>query len=131
MGMDCEIDDAVFVGADENGTSYTFLDADGGTDMFFSCDVGLGSDWGSHCVNGQYLTVKVFESGATSGVATTAVTDDSDSAPTNDNDMPSVSEVDVEETTDDSGSSRAINSIVSTAAFGIASAVGLVLALLA
>merc|ERR1719343_804786 len=128
--MDCEIDDAVYVGADENGTSYTFLDADGGTDMFFSCDVGLGSDWGSHCANGQYLTVKVFESGATSGVATTAVTDDSDSAPsTNDNDIPSVSEVDVETETaaDDASGSKSIVS----AAFGLSSATGLVLAMLA
>jgi plastocyanin len=46
--MDCELDGEIFVG-EISPTSYTFTEADGGTDMFFACDIGSGG----HCKNGK------------------------------------------------------------------------------
>jgi plastocyanin len=55
--MDCELDGAISVG-NISPTSYTFTDADDGTDMFFACDIGSGS----HCKNGKYSTVQYSSS---------------------------------------------------------------------
>ncbi|MGK3762549.1 MAG: plastocyanin [Bacillariaceae sp.] len=47
--MNCELDGAIAVGS-ESPALYTFTEADSGTDMFFSCDIGAGA----HCQNGKY-----------------------------------------------------------------------------
>lgn len=67
--MNCDTEGAVFIGA-QSGSSYTFAEADGsdeGTEHFFACDVSWQGN--SHCQGGQNLIVKVFNSGANSGVA--------------------------------------------------------------
>ena len=46
---DCSLDGAILVGS-KTGASYTFVDADAGTSMFFSCDIGNGA----HCRVGEY-----------------------------------------------------------------------------
>lgn len=53
---DCTLDGAIEVGVTTN-TEYTFTQVDAGTDMFFSCDIGVGA----HCRAGQYLTVKLAD----------------------------------------------------------------------
>jgi len=45
---DCSLDGAILVGT-QTGASYTFVDADAGTSMFFSCDIGNGA----HCRVGE------------------------------------------------------------------------------
>jgi len=58
--MSCDMTGAIMVGQSP-GTEYTFIPADGGTDMFFSCDIGMGS----HCVAGQSIIVTVADASAT------------------------------------------------------------------
>eukprot|EP00537_Pseudo-nitzschia_pungens_P018482 CAMPEP_0172408054 /NCGR_PEP_ID=MMETSP1061-20121228/75657_1 /TAXON_ID=37318 /ORGANISM="Pseudo-nitzschia pungens, Strain cf. pungens" /LENGTH=246 /DNA_ID=CAMNT_0013144171 /DNA_START=69 /DNA_END=809 /DNA_ORIENTATION=- len=54
--MSCDLTGAIEVGQTP-GTEYTFSPADGGTEMFFSCDIGMGS----HCFAGQFITVTVLD----------------------------------------------------------------------
>ena len=46
--MNCDLTGAIEVGL-EPGSEYTFTEADAGTEMFFSCDVGNGA----HCMAGE------------------------------------------------------------------------------
>ncbi|MGK3745335.1 MAG: plastocyanin [Bacillariaceae sp.] len=48
--MSCALDDIIFVG-NKSPTTYTFTETDGGTDMFFGCDIGNGA----HCRNGTFV----------------------------------------------------------------------------
>mmetsp|Transcript_63097 Transcript_63097/g.70670 ORF Transcript_63097/g.70670 Transcript_63097/m.70670 type:complete len:130 (-) Transcript_63097:487-876(-) len=60
--LNCHLDGAICVGANSPVT-YTFTEADGtrdGKDMFFSCDIGHGSN----CRAGQNLIVTVHSDGA-------------------------------------------------------------------
>eukprot|EP00537_Pseudo-nitzschia_pungens_P004834 CAMPEP_0172356814 /NCGR_PEP_ID=MMETSP1060-20121228/1200_1 /TAXON_ID=37318 /ORGANISM="Pseudo-nitzschia pungens, Strain cf. cingulata" /LENGTH=264 /DNA_ID=CAMNT_0013077157 /DNA_START=9 /DNA_END=803 /DNA_ORIENTATION=+ len=71
--MSCDLTGAIEVGQTP-GSEYTFSPADGGTEMFFSCDFGMGS----HCVAGQFLTVTVLDNStdtSTEFPATEAPTD--------------------------------------------------------
>lgn len=47
--MDCTLDGRIEVGKDGAGTTYSFVESDAGTDLFFACDIGGGG----HCQAGE------------------------------------------------------------------------------
>mmetsp|Transcript_7898 Transcript_7898/g.19402 ORF Transcript_7898/g.19402 Transcript_7898/m.19402 type:complete len:185 (-) Transcript_7898:228-782(-) len=60
--LSCNIAGAIRVGA-QTGTSYTFTEFDGDSQMFFACDIGQGA----HCRFGQSITVLVYSGPAPGG----------------------------------------------------------------